>query len=106
MKRKKEKGDENERTRIEEEDKVENNDKEEEKIEEEENEDENEVRKDLLNDVIGAKYLQVEKSVYFIFFMMEDCFYYNNFTTVLKICRFTAGTIRFLWSALVVSRSL
>merc|ERR1712215_241590 len=31
-----------------------------------EEEDENEVRKDLLNDVIGAKYLQVEKSVYFM----------------------------------------
>ena len=52
---------------IEEDNKVENNDKEEEKeIDEEDNEDENEVRKDLLNDVIGAKYLQVEKSVYFM----------------------------------------
>ena len=52
---------------IEEDNKVESNDKEEEKeIEVEENEDENEVRKDLLNDVIGAKYLQVEKEVYFM----------------------------------------
>merc|ERR1711895_242355 len=29
-------------------------------------EDEKEVRRDLMNDVIGAKYLQVEKSIYFM----------------------------------------
>ena len=32
----------------------------------EETEDENVVRRDLQNDIIGAKYLQVEKSVYFM----------------------------------------
>merc|ERR1711867_218873 len=31
-----------------------------------EEEDENEIRKDLQNDKIGAKYLQVEKSIYFM----------------------------------------
>ncbi len=52
---------------VEEDNKVENNDKKEEKeVEVEESEDENEVRRDLMNDVIGAKYLQVEKSVYFM----------------------------------------
>merc|ERR1712115_151340 len=52
---------------IEEENKVENDDKKEEsEAEIEEIEDENEVRRDLQNDVIGAKYLQVEKSVYFM----------------------------------------
>ena len=52
---------------IEEDNKVENNDEKEEKeVEAEGNEDENEVRKDLLNDAIGAKYLEVEKSVYFM----------------------------------------
>ena len=52
---------------IEEENKVENDDKKEEsEVEVEEIEDENEVRRDLQNDVIGAKYLQVEKSVYFM----------------------------------------
>merc|ERR1711867_5586 len=50
---------------IEEENKVENDDKKEEsEVEVEEIEDENKVRRDLQNDVIGAKYLQVEKSVY------------------------------------------
>merc|ERR1711867_306062 len=52
---------------IEEENKVENDDKKEEsEIEVEESEDENEVIRDLRNNVIGAKYLQVEKSVYFM----------------------------------------
>ncbi len=52
---------------IEEDNKVANNDKKEEKeVEVEESEDENEVRRDLMNDIIGAKYLQVEKSVYFM----------------------------------------
>ena len=52
---------------IEEENKVENDDKKEEsEAEIEEIEDENEVRRDLQNDIIGAKYLQVEKSVYFM----------------------------------------
>merc|ERR1712237_216025 len=56
-----------ERNEEEEDSKEEYKEKEEEKeLEEEEKEDENEVRKDLLNDVIGAKYLQVEKSVYFM----------------------------------------
>merc|ERR1712089_53881 len=32
----------------------------------EEIEDENEIRKEYQNDIIGAKYLQVEKSVYFM----------------------------------------
>jgi len=45
----------------------ENNDNNEEsEAETEETEDENVVRRDLQNDIIGAKYLQVEKSVYFI----------------------------------------
>merc|ERR1712240_78758 len=45
----------------------ENDDKNEEiEAETEEIEDENEVRRDLQNDIIGAKYLQVEKSVYFM----------------------------------------
>merc|ERR1712089_60158 len=49
----------------EEENKAENDDKKEEnETEIEEIEDENEVRRDLQNDIIGAKYLQVEKSVY------------------------------------------
>merc|ERR1711881_354432 len=52
---------------IEEGNKVENDDKKEEReVEVEESEDEKEVRRDLQNDVIGAKYLQVEKSVYFM----------------------------------------
>merc|ERR1712115_455340 len=52
---------------IEEENNVENDDKKEEsEVEIEEIEDENEVRRDLQNDVIGAYYLQVEKSVYFM----------------------------------------
>ena len=52
---------------IEEDNKVENNDKKEEKeVEVEESQDENEVRRDLINDVIGSIYLQVEKSVYFM----------------------------------------
>ena len=52
---------------IEEENKVENDDKKEEsEVEVEESEDEKEVRRDLMNDVIGAKYPQVEKSVYFM----------------------------------------
>ena len=52
---------------IEEENKAENDDKKEEsETEIEEIEDENEVRRDLQNDIIGAKYLQVEKSVYFM----------------------------------------
>ena len=55
---------------IEEDNRVENNEindeKEEEKeIEKEENEDEKEVGSDGLNDVIGAKYLRMEKSVCF-----------------------------------------
>merc|ERR1711962_1747485 len=51
-----------------EEEKEANNDeeKEESETEIEEIEDENEVRRDLQNDIIGAKYLQVEKSVYFM----------------------------------------
>merc|ERR1712101_32401 len=52
---------------IEEENKVENDDKKEEsEVEVEEIEDEKELRRDLQNDVIGAKYLQVEKSLYFM----------------------------------------
>ena len=52
---------------IEEENKAENDDKKEEsEAEIEEIEDENEMRRDLQNDIIGAKYLQVEKSVYFM----------------------------------------
>merc|ERR1712080_455848 len=37
--------------------------------------DKNEMRKDIQNDIIGAKYLQVEKSVYFMdheIFSLED----------------------------------
>merc|ERR1712041_31811 len=50
-----------------EEEKEENDDKKEEnETEIEEIEDENEVRRDLQNDIIGAKYLQVEKSIYFM----------------------------------------
>merc|ERR1711867_204775 len=52
---------------IEEESKAENDDKKEEsETEIEEIEDENEMRRDLQNYIIGAKYLQVEKSVYFM----------------------------------------
>merc|ERR1712082_364478 len=52
---------------IQEENKEENDDKKEGSgTEIEEIEDENEVRRDLQNDIIGAKYLQVEKSVYFM----------------------------------------
>ena len=54
---------EQERKRIKLED---DNKKEESEVEVEEIEDEKEVRRDLQNDVIGAKYLQVEKSVYFM----------------------------------------
>ena len=43
-----------------------NDDNEEINAETEETENENEVRRDHQNDVIGAKYLQVEKSVYFM----------------------------------------
>ncbi len=57
---------------IEEDGKVDNNDKEEEEeIEKEENEDEKEEGSDGLNNVIGAKYLRMEKSVCF----MENSIY-------------------------------
>merc|ERR1711954_371946 len=51
---------------IEEESEAENDDKIEDSETEKEEEDENEIRRDLQNDIIGAKYLQVEKSVYFM----------------------------------------
>merc|ERR1712115_421865 len=51
---------------IEEESKAENDDKIEDSETEREEEDESEMRRDLQNDIIGAKYLQVEKSVYFM----------------------------------------
>merc|ERR1711889_24350 len=52
---------------IQKENKEDNDDKKEEsETEIEEIEDENKVRRDLQNDIIGAKYLQVEKSVYFM----------------------------------------
>merc|ERR1711895_281122 len=51
---------------IEEENEAENDDKIEDSETEIEEEDENEMRRDLHNDIIGAKYLQVEKSVYFM----------------------------------------
>merc|ERR1712240_872914 len=43
-----------------------NDDNEEIDAETEETDDKNEVRRDLQNDIIGAKYLQVEKSIYFM----------------------------------------
>ena len=49
---------------IEEDSEVENDEKSEDSKTEVEEEDENEKRRDLQNDIIGAKYLQVEKSVY------------------------------------------
>merc|ERR1712112_284561 len=52
--------------RTEEENKANNDKKKESETEIEEIEDENEVRRDLQNDIIGAKHLQVEKSVYFM----------------------------------------
>ena len=51
---------------IEEESEAENDDKIEDSETEREGEDESELRRDLQNDIIGAKYLQVEKSVYFM----------------------------------------
>ena len=51
---------------IEEESEAENEDKIEDSETEREEEDESELRRDLQNDIIGAKYLQVEKSVYFM----------------------------------------
>ena len=51
---------------IEEESETENDEKIEDSETEKEEEDENEIRRDLQNDIIGAKYLQVEKSVYFM----------------------------------------
>merc|ERR1712240_705404 len=62
------KNDEEKSPEIIQEDKNSENDdkKEESETEMEEIEDENEVRRDLQNDIIGAKYLQVEKSVYFM----------------------------------------
>merc|ERR1712177_23057 len=62
----KNKNDEQEETPeiIEEESEAENDDKIEDS--ETEREDESEIRRDIQNDIIGAKYLQVEKSVYFM----------------------------------------
>ena len=51
---------------IEEESEAENDDKIEDSETEREEEYESEMRRDLQNDIIGAKYLQVEKSVYFM----------------------------------------
>merc|ERR1712177_146448 len=51
---------------IEEDSEAENDDKIEDSETEREEEDESEMRRDLQNDIIGAKYLQVEKSVFFM----------------------------------------
>jgi len=51
---------------MEEENKAENDDKKEGETEIEEIEDENEVRRDLQNDIIGAKCLQVEEGICFV----------------------------------------